>query len=146
MPITPQQVAAAETIQRAAAHDRSPQVRLVAGPGTGKSFSIEERVRELLANGLHPGRLVAVSFTRASSVDLRNRIRGYCERRNQPNGAEVHVSTLHSLALRMLRAANLLHYPAEPLVLDTWELENVFDSEFGHTQTIGKERSQEIRR
>ena len=54
MAITPQQIQAAETVQRAAAHDGSAQVRLVAGPGTGKSFSIEERVRWLLAQGVHP--------------------------------------------------------------------------------------------
>lgn len=40
MAITAQQIRAAEAVQRAAAHDGAPQVRLVAGPGTGKSFSI----------------------------------------------------------------------------------------------------------
>lgn len=29
--------------QEAAAHDASDQVRTIAGPGTGKSFTIEER-------------------------------------------------------------------------------------------------------
>ncbi len=48
MPITPAQVQAAQTVQHAAAHDASSQVRVVAGPGTGKSFTIEERVRWLL--------------------------------------------------------------------------------------------------
>jgi hypothetical protein len=46
----------------------------------------------------------------------------------------------------MLRAANLLHYPADPLVLDGWELTNVFDAEFGHANGLGKTRSEEIRR
>jgi len=39
MPITPQQIQAAVVVQSAAAHDGSQQIRLVAGPGTGKSFS-----------------------------------------------------------------------------------------------------------
>jgi DNA helicase II / ATP-dependent DNA helicase PcrA len=77
---------------------------------------------------------------------LRNRIHGYCINHNQPNGADVRVSTLHSLALRLLRAAGLLHYPADPLVLDNWELENVFDAEFGHSNGLGKTRREEIRR
>ncbi len=87
-----------------------------------------------------------VSFTRASSVELRNRIHTYCAQQSQPNGADVRVSTLHSLALRMLKAAGLLHYPADPLVLDDWELENVFDSEFGYSHGFGKKRREDIRR
>jgi DNA helicase-2/ATP-dependent DNA helicase PcrA len=58
----------------------------------------------------------------------------------------VRVSTLHSLALRALRAARLLEaYPTEPLVLDQWELENVFDAEFGQVAGLGKERREQIR-
>jgi len=146
MPITQQQIQAAEATQRAAAHDAAQQIRLVAGPGTGKSFSIEERVCWLLGQGIQPRAITVVSFTRASSVELRNRIHAYCAGHNQHNGADVRVSTLHSLALRMLRTANLLHYPAEPLVLDSWELENVFDAEFGHANALGKKRREEIRR
>ena len=146
MPITPWQIKAAEAVQRAAARDTSPQIRLVAGPGTGKSFSIEERVRWLLETGTHSRSIIVVSFTRASSVELRHRIHTYCAKQNQPNGTDVRVSTLHSLALRMLRAAGLLHYPSDPLVLDNWELENIFDAEFGHSHTLGKKRREEIRR
>lgn len=146
MPITAQQTQAAEAIQHAAAHDGSPQVRLVAGPGTGKSYSIEERVCWLLAQSTPPRAIAVVSFTRASSLELRNRIHLYCTTHGQPNGTQVRVSTLHSLALRILKAAGLLHYPADPLVLDSWELENIFDAEFGHSRGIGKRRREEIRR
>lgn len=146
MPITPQQVQAAEAIQRAAAHDATQQIRLVAGPGTGKSYSIEERVCWLLGQGLQAQSITVVSFTRASSVELRTRIHSYCINHNQPAGTNVRVSTLHSLALRLLKAANLLHYPADPLVLDSWELENIFDAEFGHVNNLGKIRREAIRR
>lgn len=145
MPITPQQIQAAQATQRAAAHDGSPQIRLVAGPGTGKSFSIEERVCWLLGQGIQPRGITVVSFTRASSTELRSRIHAYCAVHNQHNGTDVRVSTLHSLALRMLKLANLLHYPADPLVLDRWELENVFDAEFGYANGLGKTRSEKIR-
>src|SRR5260370_4456270 len=146
MPITPQQIQAAEATQRAAAHDAAQQIRLVAGPGTGKSFSIEERVCWLLGQGIQPQTVTVVSFTRASSIELRGRIHKYCAFHNQHNGAQVRVITLHSLALRMLKAANLLHYPADPLVLDSWELENVFYAEFGHANNMGKNRPEEVRR
>jgi flagellar biosynthesis/type III secretory pathway ATPase len=48
MPITAQQQQGSQAIQHTAAHDGAQQVRLVAGPGTGKSFCIEERVLWLL--------------------------------------------------------------------------------------------------
>jgi DNA helicase II / ATP-dependent DNA helicase PcrA len=146
MAITQAQIQAAKTIQDAAAHDTAPQVRLVAGPGTGKSFSIEERVCWLLSQGIAPARIAVVSFTRASASDLRQRIQSYCAQQNQNGGNDVRVSTLHSLALRLLRAAGLLHYPANPLVLDDFELEEIFDAEFSLGQGIGKRRSEEIRR
>jgi hypothetical protein len=50
MAITPQQIQAAENLQHAAVHDTRNQIRLIAGPGTGKSFAIEETVCWLLRN------------------------------------------------------------------------------------------------
>jgi DNA helicase-2/ATP-dependent DNA helicase PcrA len=130
MPITPQQISSAQAIQHAAAHDPSPQVRLVAGPGTGKSFAVEERVAWLLSLPVQPANIYVISFTRASSRDLRDRIAGYCSNRGLPNASLVSVTTLHSLALRSLRAAGLLVYPTDPLVLDDWELDNLHDPEY----------------
>lgn len=147
MPITDTQKEAAQEVQRAAACDSSPQVRVVAGPGTGKSFVIEERVLWLLAQGVPPSAISVVSFTRASALDLRQRIVGRCERNGIPTGTQVRVSTLHSLALRTLRAAGLLTaYPADPLVLDDWEVTSIFDAEFGYSHGIAGKRCKEIRR
>jgi DNA helicase II / ATP-dependent DNA helicase PcrA len=105
MPVTPQQIQFAQAEQGAAAHDLRPQVRLIAGPGSGKSFTIEERVCWLLENGADAQRVFAISFTNASAQDLRLRIAQFCQSRGQ-NGTAVSVTTMHSLALRMLRAAH----------------------------------------
>lgn len=145
--ITDAQRAAAQAVQHAAAHDTSTHVRLVAGPGTGKSFAIEERVCWLIENSVPAQAIWAVSFTRASSQDLRRRIHGHAEEEGHSAVADVRVTTLHSLALRILRRANqLAMYPVEPMVLDQWELENIFDAEFGHVYDLGKERREDIRR
>lgn len=63
MPITAAQKAVADQQQWAAARDRAPQVRLVAGPGTGKSHTIEKRVADLLLNGVTPTNVYVISFT-----------------------------------------------------------------------------------
>src|SRR3990172_7205582 len=130
MPITAHQVAAAQAIQHAAAHDPSTQVRVIAGPGTGKSFAIQERVAWLLASGVSPTEIYVVSFTRASARDLRVRVIEYCRSQNISGADLVSITTLHSLALRALRRAGLLVYPSDPLVLDNWELDFFHDPEF----------------
>lgn len=146
MPLTQTQIQAAQAVQHAAAHAQTQHVRLVAGPGTGKSSAIEERVRWLLAQGVDPAGIYVVSFTRASALDLRQRVYDYCTQNGHPTANQVRVTTLHSLALRTLRAAGLLTaYPADPLVLDAWELENIFDAEFGHNSGVGKRRRERIR-
>jgi DNA helicase II / ATP-dependent DNA helicase PcrA len=141
MPIPQNAITAAQAVQRAAAEDAAKTVRLVAGPGTGKSSSIEQRVCWLLAQGIAPGRIFVISFTRASAKDLRERIKRYCEAQGQPNASGVQVSTLHALALRTLRRAGLLaRYPVDPLVLDDWELANIYDPEFGVNSRIASKR------
>jgi DNA helicase-2/ATP-dependent DNA helicase PcrA len=133
MPFTQQQIQNAQNQQFRAAHDLSSQIRLIAGPGSGKSYAIQERVDWLLGRGIMPNHIFVISFTRASTLDLRNRIYRYCQDRGHATVDQVSISTLHSLALKVLRSAGLLSYPADPLVLDDWEQKNIFDDEFSKT-------------
>jgi superfamily I DNA/RNA helicase len=133
MPITQEQISVAQNRQHLAAHDTNSQVRLIAGPGSGKSFTIQERVKWLLDRNVPPDSIFVVSFTRASTLDLRNRIIEYCQDAGHQNVEQINISTLHSLALRALRAAGLLAYPADPLVLDDYEQENILDAEFSRS-------------
>lgn len=148
MGITPLQIQEAKTIQDTAAHDMNQTVRLVAGPGTGKSFVIEGRVFWLLANqNIPPEDIIAISFTRAASKDLKDRIYGYCLKQNQTNVVDVRVSTLHSLALYILRrTGNLTTFPINPIIMDDWELSFIFDSEYSYSISTNPTRCQEIRR
>ena len=121
MTITPAQAALAEQAQMAAATDASFHVRLIAGPGTGKSAAIERRVAHVLNNGANPANVYVISFTRATCAELSERIVKHCA--NLPcaaASAQVRVSTMHALALRILRVANVLStmYPSDPRVLD----------------------------
>ena len=137
MPISQQDAQVAVQVQQTAAVAPEPVVRLVAGPGTGKSSTIEQRASWLLGNGIPAPQIYAVSFTRASARDLQERIVQHCNQTGQVAGGQIRVSTLHSLALRVLRAAGLLaRYLVDPLVLDQWELENIFDAEFSQVSGI----------
>lgn len=148
MPITHEQIEIPKRAQEIAAHDNNQTVRLVAGPGTGKSYVIEGRVQWLLSDQkVPPESIIVVSFTRAASKDLKERIKGFCLAHNQTNVTGVRVSTLHSLALYILRrTGNLNTFPTDPIVMDDWELNTIFDAEFGHINNINYTRCGEIRR
>lgn len=147
MPITDAQKATTEQQQWNAAIDHAPQVRLIAGPGTGKTHTIEKRVADLLNKGANPDNVYVISFTRATCAELHTRIQAFCS--NQPcalAAAQIHISTMHALALRILRRANLLtSYPSTPIMLDDWEQKNVYDREFANTIGCSVTRAEEIR-
>lgn len=148
MAITQQQINQAKLVQDAAAQDLTQAVRLVAGPGTGKSFVIEGRVSWLIQNqNISPDNIIAVSFTRAAANDLRRRIFSKGQSVGILDIHRVRVSTLHSLALYILRrTGNLAQYPTDPVILDDWELDNIFDDEFSNSIGITPTRASEIRR
>jgi len=148
MPITQAQVAQAEQAQWRGAQDAAAQIRLIAGPGTGKSAAIERRVAHILNNGANPKHVYVISFTRATCGELAERTSAFCA--TQPCAAvaaQLRVSTMHSLALRILRSAAVLNtlYPSEPMVLDDWERSNVYDVELASTLGCPPGRAAEVR-
>jgi DNA helicase-2/ATP-dependent DNA helicase PcrA len=147
MPITADQKASAEAQQWAAAREPSSQVRLIAGPGTGKSRTIEKRVLRVLEEGAAPDTVFVISFTRATCAELRERITRYLS--NTPHASsssEISVSTMHALALRILRRANLLNqYPSDPTLLDDWEQKRIYDMELATSLGCTRNRATEIR-
>ena len=147
MSITTAQKTLAEQRQWTAAKDRAPQVRLVAGPGTGKSHTIEKRVAHLLSTGSTPTNLYVISFTRATCAELRTRIsKRSAPHYPAPQLPPASVSTMHALALRILRRANLLtSYPSTPIILDDWEQANVYDKELASSLGCTPSRAAEIR-
>lgn len=59
----------AGTYLNIAAYPGTP-LRVVAGPGTGKTFALMRRVARLLEEGAQPNRILAVTFTRTAANDL----------------------------------------------------------------------------
>ena len=147
MPRDALRVGEAAKRQEAAARDPHAAVRVVAGPGTGKSQTIELRVEWLLREGVNPTHIFVVSFTRAAARELKDRIVRYClASGHDPIAHAVEVSTMHALALKALREANLLgSFPARPMILDDWEQEEIFDAEFSEQFNVTPSRIEEIR-
>ena len=80
-------------------------VLVVAGPGSGKTFCLIERVRYLAGVlGIEPCRICAVTFTNKAAEELAIRL----ERTLGARAEEIARGTLHRLCLGMLR-----DFPAE---------------------------------
>jgi DNA helicase-2/ATP-dependent DNA helicase PcrA len=148
LPLSQGDVESAQQLQTTAAQAGASAVRLVAGPGTGKSATIEERFRWLYADqSAHPTEVFGVSFTRAASRDLKLRVARHCNRSGIAIADDdLRITTLHSLALSILARANMLNaYPVRPRVLDEWEVEHIFDAELAAASGWTPSRCEEVR-
>jgi DNA helicase II / ATP-dependent DNA helicase PcrA len=96
------------------------RIRVVAGPGTGKSFAMKRRVARLLETGVEPQTILPVTFTRVAAEDLHRELVGMdvvgCD--------ELQGVTLHSLAMRILMRNRVLAATGRtPRPLNNFELE-----------------------
>lgn len=80
------------------------RIRVVAGPGAGKSFAMKRRVARLLEDGVAPRQILPVTFTRVAAQDLHRELIGM----GVPGCEELEGVTLHSLALRLLMRRHVL--------------------------------------
>jgi superfamily I DNA/RNA helicase len=97
----------------------SHRIRVVAGPGAGKSFAMKRRVARLLEAGVEPGRILPVTFTRVAAEDLHRELIGMGVLRCD----ELQRVTLHSLAMRILMRGHVLEATGRtPRPLNDFEL------------------------
>ncbi len=82
------------------------RMRVMAGPGTGKSFAMQRRLMRLLEEDTPPGRVLVVSFTRTAAAALVNDIRNLgvegCD--------QVRAGTLHSFCFGLLSKRNVFEW------------------------------------
>lgn len=87
------------------ASSQNQNIRVVAGPGTGKSFAMKRRVARLLESGVNPRIILPVTFTRVAAEDLHRELVGM----GVPGCENIEGVTLHSLAFRILNRNHVLH-------------------------------------
>ena len=79
-------------------------MRVLAGPGTGKSYALQRKVMRLLEEGKDPSRILVVTFTNVAADALKKDLITV-----QTPGAEaVRARTLHSLCFEILRRQQVL--------------------------------------
>jgi len=118
----------------AARHIGNP-ARLLAGPGTGKTFVMTRRIYHLIeARGIAPTEIRAITFTRAAARELRQRVREDVGEDRLPM-----ISTLHSFALRqLLKNSRKLSVLPQPLrIADDWEERNIIIEDIKAMLSLG---------
>jgi DNA helicase-2/ATP-dependent DNA helicase PcrA len=84
----------------AVTHVGSPLL-IVAGAGSGKTRVLTHRIAYLLAaRDVHPGEIIAITFTNKAAGEMKERVAGLVGARVRP----MWVSTFHSACVRILRA------------------------------------------
>lgn len=82
--------------QREAVEHVSRPLKVVAGPGSGKTRVIVEKVGRLVGSGLSQDSILCVTFTKKAAGEM-------SERLQKMGIGEVRVETIHSFCLEMLR-------------------------------------------
>jgi DNA helicase II / ATP-dependent DNA helicase PcrA len=97
--------------------------RVLAGPGTGKTWVLTRRIEYLIdVKGVNPNQILALTFTRAAAGELSKRVAIALGDENTPR-----ISTLHSFALKQLlrNSRKIISLPQPLRIADDWEEANI---------------------
>lgn len=97
--------------QRAAIMHREGPMLVLAGPGSGKTTVLTERVRFLIEEcGVHPGNILVITFTKAAAEEMKERY----EALDASAKGRVNFGTFHAVFFKILRFA--YHYDAASIL------------------------------
>jgi len=100
MSVRPEAVENLTGAQKQAVFHKDGPLLIIAGPGSGKTRVITHRIAALVKQGVSPFNICAVTFTNKAADEMRQRVLAM----DVPQG--VHLSTFHSLCVRILRKFN----------------------------------------
>lgn len=90
--------------QKKAVETTEGPLLIIAGPGSGKTFTLVERVSHLISKkNIKPENILIGTFTEKAAKELITRISNKLEKLNIPvNLNEMYIGTIHSICLRLI--------------------------------------------
>lgn len=88
--------------RKAVTHTGGPLL-VLAGPGSGKTFTITRRILYLIEHGVPPERILVITFTKEAALSMQRRFQ---ETSKVPQ--PVNFGTFHSVFFQILRKSNVL--------------------------------------
>lgn len=112
-------------------------IRLMAPPGSGKTFVIEHRYQHLVAQGENPAGILVVTFSKKMADEMLTRIKATC-----PQAQDNQISTIHALCFRILSFwdATSPYYGWQ--VAKDWQLKKVIDEAVERIWIVDEERDE----
>lgn len=102
--------------QRAVVLAEPGPLLVIAGAGSGKTHTLTYRVAHLIERGIHPERILLLTFTNKAARAMLDRVSGLLSGQIK----QIWGGTFHSMANRILREdAHLLGYPQDFTILDS---------------------------
>ena len=109
--------------QQKAVDTLSGPLLVLAGAGTGKTRVVTYRIAKLIKSGVAADRILAVTFTKKASVEMRKRAASLLGKKQK---IRPEISTYHALCMRILRRhIRRLGYPEKFAIYDRGDQESV---------------------
>ena len=110
--------------QKQAVIETEGPLLIIAGPGTGKTFTLVKRIAYLIhEKGVHPSEIMAVTFTEKAAKELLTRISDeFLKNGINVNINDMYIGTFHSVCLRLLKEnIEYVHDKKSCRMLDAFE-------------------------
>jgi len=129
--------------QKAAVEYKNSPLLIVAGPGSGKTFVIIERIIHLIKNGIKPSEILCLTFTKKAAANM-------LERLENEGIEDVEINTFHAFAQSILienvleSGVNISSGVIKRSAQLAWGLKNIDSFNFQHVK-IGNNAEDLIR-
>jgi len=124
--------------QRRAATWAGGPLLVLAGAGTGKTRTLVARAAWLRRQGLEPGRILLLTFTRRAADEMLSRS---ADRRGADSPERIRGGTFHAIAHRIIRQhAESFSLPPRFSVIDPGDVADLLDARRAEHGLVGEER------
>ncbi|MCL2254173.1 MAG: ATP-dependent helicase [Lachnospiraceae bacterium] len=125
--------------ERAIAHKDGP-IQVLAGPGSGKTFTIVKRIMNLIEQKVPPEKILVITFTKAAALEMQSRFLSEIRR----SYSAVNFGTFHSIYYQIISRSG---YLSDYSLISEFDKRKILRSILNHlfpTETFGQSEYTEI--